>query len=344
MAVELTDPVRTYYPRLPGLDRLAGHVLLDERNYPFLQLILQISLTLVPAAIALYLVPFRWWYGAIYLAVVLLVFLDRFILMVHNVSHIPTFTKPFKWIITYINWVISPLFGHTPNTYFAHHVGMHHLEGNAPEDTSSTERFQRDSIIDFGRYLFRFYVLGSIDLTRYMLKRKRYKLIRKMLSGEVAFYVTVAGLLAWKPWPTLFVFVLPFFITRFLMMAGNWGQHAFVDAENPDSDYKNSITCINCRYNRRAYNDGYHIGHHLHPRMHWTELPKELDENRETYAKEGAIVFEGIDFFIVWAALMLKQYRFLAARYVPMAGEKPEEQELIRLFKARTRPIPRALA
>jgi hypothetical protein len=27
-------------------------------------------------------------------------------------------------------------------------------------------------------------------------------------------------------------------------MVGNWGQHAFVDNEEPDSDYRSSITLI----------------------------------------------------------------------------------------------------
>ncbi len=38
--------------------------------------------------------------------------------------------------------------------------------------------------------------------------------------------------------------VLPFALLRLGLMAGNWGQHAFVDDEDPDSDYRSSITTI----------------------------------------------------------------------------------------------------
>ncbi len=72
---------------------------------------------------------------------------------------------------------------------------------------------------------------------------------------------------------TLVVFILPFVISRIIMMVGNWAQHAFIDAGDPSNHYKNSITCINTKYNHKCWNDGYHISHHVKPNMHWTEHP-----------------------------------------------------------------------
>ena len=42
------------------------------------------------------------------------------------------------------------------------------------------------------------------------------------------------------------------------MMMGNWGQHAFVDEDAPDSDLRSSITVIDVPSNRLSFNDGYH--------------------------------------------------------------------------------------
>jgi hypothetical protein len=120
------------------------------------------------------------------------------------------------------------------------------------------------------------------------------------------------------------------------MMAGNWGQHAFVDQAAPENSYRNSITCINTGYNRRCFNDGYHIGHHVKATRHWTEMPQDFLANVETYAKEGAIVFEGIDFFGVWVCLMLKRYDWLARRYVSLDGVKRSEDEVVALLKKGT--------
>jgi hypothetical protein len=135
---------------------------------------------------------------------------------------------------------------------------------------------------------------------------------------------------------TLFVFIIPYLSTRLLMMCGNWGQHAFVDKDSPDCEYRNSITCINTTYNRRCFNDGYHIGHHIKQTRHWTEMPEDFQKNIDTYAKERAIVFEGIDFFMVWVCLMLKRYDWLARKYVKLPGGPQTEDEIIALLKSRT--------
>ncbi|WP_090601813.1 hypothetical protein [Parapedobacter koreensis] len=40
-------------------------------------------------------------------------------------------------------------FGHMADTYYAHHVGMHHAENNLKDDKSSTMSYQRDSLKSF---------------------------------------------------------------------------------------------------------------------------------------------------------------------------------------------------
>jgi hypothetical protein len=338
--IQIDDPTVAPQPSSPRLLSLIDRVLFDRRDWVFLSLILQLTLVMVPAAVLLYLIePFRWWLGAIYLFVVLFVFLDRLILMVHNIAHRATFRPGWRFFAFWLEWVLQPLFGLTPHTYFAHHVAMHHPENNAPIDISSTMRFRRDSFFHFLRYVGRFYVWAMVDLGKYMILRRRFKVLRRLITGEVTYYAVAISLLVWKPLPTLFVLVLPLLITRFLMMAGNWGQHAFIDPEDPVNSYKNSITCINCRYNRRAFNDGYHVDHHLKPRQHWTELPLDLQRDPSEFARQGSIVFVGIDFFIVWLMLMLKQWNFLAARVVSLDGRERSREEIVAMLKLRTRPI-----
>ncbi|MEO8874307.1 MAG: fatty acid desaturase, partial [Polyangiaceae bacterium] len=56
-----------------------------------------------------------------------------------------------------------------------------------------------------------------------------------------------------------------------------------------------------------------------------------------TYAKEKAIVFTDIDFFMVWAFLMLKRYDWLAAKLVPLSPETTlSTEEAITMMKTRT--------
>lgn len=336
----LTDPVFVPVEKRNAFERFALRFIRDERDLPFVWLSLQMTTILLPLAVLLF-VPgvFQWWMAPIYWAVLFGGFLDRYILMLHNTSHRPLFKRQFGFMKFYIPWVLGPLCGETPETYYVHHITMHHAEGNLPRDLSSTMKYQRDSFVDFLRYFFDFFFLSIFKLASYQLKKKRTKFLTMMLVGELSFYAFVAAGLALAPGPTMVVFVVPFLLCRFLMMAGNWGQHAFIDPNDPGSSYRSAITCINVRYNRRAFNDGYHISHHLSATRHWTEHPAELIDNRATYAAHDAVVFEGIDFFQVWFILMLKRYDWLAARFVQLGEVDKTQDEIIALLKSRTQRI-----
>jgi len=339
MDVVLSDP--TYQPpAAPRVrERIAEGFIHDRRDIPFLELMAVLTATVVPTGLALYLPgPFRWWLAAGHLALVVF-FLGPFILMLHNTSHRRLFRRPYGWMNVYIPWVLGPFFGESPETYFGHHVGMHHPENNLEVDLSSTMHYQRDSALDFARYFLDFFFLVFFKLVAYFARKGRRSLMIRVAIGETVFYAVVAALLYANWRATLFVFVLPFLISRFGMMAGNWAQHAFIDATAPENCYRNSITCINSTYNRRCFNDGYHIGHHIKATRHWTEMPEDFQRNIRLYDAESAIVFSGVDFFQVWAALMLHRYDWLARRLVQLGEVPRSHEENVALLRTRTKRI-----
>lgn len=337
--IDLTDPT-SRAPFYDKLDRFLRPLAKDPRDLPFVALTFAALLVLVPFATFLFLTPgFSPWLAVAYIAILFLGFIDKYTLMLHCTSHRRLFDKRLDWMNHLIPGVLGPFMGQTPYTYFAHHIGMHHHENNLAPDLSSTLRFRRDSVRGFLRYFSRFFFMGIFELTRYQAQRKRWKLFRMALLGELGWVLGVVGLGFLHFEATLTVFIIPFVTIRFLMMAGNWAQHAFVDASDPASPYKNSLNCINTRYNRRCYNDGYHIGHHVKANRHWTELPGDFQKNLATYRDNDAIVFDGIDFFQVWALLMAKRYQTLARRFVDLRPVKRSEAEVIALLRERTRPI-----
>lgn len=263
-----------------------------------------------------------------------------FILMLHNTSHRKLFKQEYDWMNKIIPWVLGPFYGETPETYFGHHIMMHHAENNLIDDLSCTMNYQRDSFIGFMKYFLLFFFFGMGDLTYYFKRKNRAKFIRKILLGEVGFILVCIALCQYNWQATLTVFILPFVAARFGMMAGNWAQHAFIDANDPGNSYKNSLTCINSAYNRTCFNDGYHIGHHLRPNMHWTEMPEELQKNIEKYKVNGSIIFKETDFFVVWFMLVTGNYKYLAKHYVDIREEFKSEDEIIAFLKRRIAPIP----
>lgn len=336
----ITDPVYLSKDGHNFIDRMFLPYMRDERDLPFIYLSLQMTFLIFPLAILLFtslLTGWYWWMVALIYAVVILYHSGPYVLMLHNTSHRRLFKQSHNFANHYIPWVLAPFIGQTPETYFSHHVGMHHHENNLLDDKSSTMKYQRDSFMDFGKYSVSFFFYGVIELAMYFKRKNLPKLFKMVVRGETIYIIFIGCMAFINPFATAFIFILPLIIVRFSMMAGNWGQHAFIDPETPDNNYRNSITCINHFYNRHCFNDGYHIGHHLYPLMHWTEMPNELVKNKKSYAEENAIVFEGIDYNGVWLNLMLKRYDKLADHFVNLGDRYQSKEEIIAMMKVRTK-------
>ena len=338
----ITDPVFDQKSDKHSLDQWFLQYIDDERDLPFVYLCIQITLIVIPMAVVLFANLLTGWiligYAAIYAAVIVY-FVGPYTLMLHNTSHRKFFKRKYNVWNYYIPWVLGPFMGQSPETYFSHHIGMHHAENNLEGDKSSTMKYQRDSFFDFLKYSVSFFFMGIIELAQYFRKKGIKRFYRMVVRGEMA-YILLVILLALINWgATLYVIITPMVIVRFSMMAGNWGQHAFIDASSPANNYRNSITCINSAYNRKCFNDGYHIGHHLRPHMHWTEMPVYFQKNQGKYADERAIVFEGLDFHLVWVCLMFKRYDILANRFVNLGNRYDTKEAVIAMLKERTMKI-----
>ncbi|MBS1573695.1 MAG: fatty acid desaturase [Bacteroidetes bacterium] len=339
----ITDPVYVKPVRYSAIDKFFLKRMRDERDLPFIHLSLYISLTLIPLAVILYLPFVSGWYWALaaiaYQYFNNIVFKGPFGLMLHCTSHRLLFQKKYGLLNYYIPWVLAPLFGHSPETYFVHHIGMHHPENNLEQDESTTMPFQRDSFIDFMKYFGAFLFLSFINLPKYFLRRHRNTLLYKYVRGEMLFFLFCAAM-CFVNWPaTLVVFIIPLFLFRLVAMMGNWAQHAFVSADDPSNAYKNSITCINTKYNHKCWNDGYHISHHIKPAMHWTDHPVYFKSTLDEYVKNEAIIFDGIHFLHVYFWLMSKRYDLLAKHFVNVGDRFKSNEEIIAFLKGRTRKI-----
>lgn len=340
---QITDPVFIKPAKYSTIDLFFLRFIRDERDLPFVYLTLRISLTLIPLGILLYM-PFMqgwiWWAAAAaYAYLNNFVFKGPFGLMLHCTSHRVFFKRKYSYLNYYLPWVVAPFFGHSPETYFAHHIGMHHVENNLEDDESSTMPFQRDSIKDFSIYFVKFLVRGVYDLAIYFFYKKRKKLMFRSVRGELLFILFCVALCFVSVKATLWVFIIPMFIYRLVAMMGNWAQHSFIDASDPGNEYKNSITCINTKYNLKCWNDGYHISHHEKQSMHWTEHPVYFQKTLNKYVTNNSIVFDGIHFLHVFMWLMRKRYDLLAKNFVILNNKYPTSKEVEDFLRSRTKKI-----
>jgi hypothetical protein len=322
-----------------ALDRAFMTVVKEERDLPVAKLFATMAATIIPLAMLLYaLGQPPWWLLAAHFALVVY-FFAPYILALHVSSHRQIFKREYRWMQQIPVWLIGPFVGQSPETYRVHHMGMHHAEGNMPEDLSSTMRYQRDDWRHFAHYFLRFFFLIQIELGLYHARRNHWRMLRQMLVGELSYLAVIVALMFVNPLVTSVVFVLPLVTARFMMMSGNWTQHAFIDAEDPGNPYRNSIVFIDSAYNRRCFNDGYHIGHHVKPNRHWAEMPEDFEDNLDRYAAEGAIVFRGVDYFQIWLMLMFHQHEKLARHLVTWPGSDDSIEARVALIQSRLRPI-----
>ncbi|ORY61733.1 uncharacterized protein BCR38DRAFT_459523 [Pseudomassariella vexata] len=295
--------------------------------------------TSVPSALFLYFGKFTWIHGILHM-VMQGSYIGTYTLMMHQHIHQRgVLKKKFAAFDLLFPYITDPLMGHSWNSYYYHHVKHHHVEGNGPNDLSSTVRYQRDDIWHFLHYVGRFYFFVWAELPMYFIREKRYVFAAKSMFWDVGYYTTVYVLFKINPLPTTCVLLLPLLILRVALMIGNWGQHAFVDDTEPTSDYRSSITLIDVVSNRHSFNDGYHTSHHLNPMRHWREHPNHFMKSKKVYASHNALVFHNIDYFMVTIRLLCKDYEHLAKCLVPIGEEQiaMNLSERVAMLKRHTR-------
>ena len=205
-------------------------------------IILYLSTSLPSAAYLYY--HFTWAHG-IFHCLLQLSYCGSFTLMLHNHIHNNgLLKKKYAWFDNTWPYLLEPLMGHTWDSYYYHHVKHHHVEGNGPEDLSSTIRYQRDELSHFLMYVGRFVAFIWIELPLYFLRKRKRGLALKAAASEMAAYLFIYHAARRNFYPTLFVLMIPLLLMRIGLMVGNYGQHALVDDVDPASDFRSSITLI----------------------------------------------------------------------------------------------------
>lgn len=195
-----------------------------------------------------------------------------FTLLMHNSIHNNGVLHPsYRWLDVIFPYLVCPLMGHTVslphvlslstmliqsralfsflppqwNSYYYHHTKMHHVEGNGPGDISSTLSYQRDSPSHLLHYTSRFLFTLWYELPIYFIRKGRRSLAIKSFSTEILCYTIMAYFYIFvNAKATVVTLLIPLIQMRIGMAVGNWGQHAFIDRDDPDSDFRSSITLI----------------------------------------------------------------------------------------------------
>ncbi len=313
----------------------------EERDLPFIRLIALIQITVIPPAILLFtpiLTGWVWWALAIpYFYWSQFRLKGSFGLMLHCLVHRKLFKEQYKCMYNYVIRFVCPFFGHLGESYYSHHVGMHHVEDNLPDDSSSTMRYQRDNWKHFIHYWITFMFLGWKNTFQYLFRRKMKRFYVPLSWSESLFMLSCVALCFVNFKATMVVFIVPFVFARLVMMLGNWTQHAFVDPYAPDDNLASTFICINTPYNHKCWNDGYHALHHLRQAAHYTEYPVMFQQMLPKFVTHKTFVFCGVHYLHLFIWLMTKRYDKMAAHLVNIHDCFANDNEAIELLRLRTK-------
>lgn len=347
---DLYESRKEAFLRFPALENwCAKNLLYDSRDGIMVSLILNIWMCAVPMIVLLYKYPSHWLGFCVYMCNFVL-WLQRFILMMHYSEHRQLFKAGSLHLVgQYLLPVaMCPIFGIPPGMYHLHHVAMHHVENNVfNEDLSSTEPYQRDNFGHFVIYYLRYYT-HLILLPVYAIRKSYYKLAIVSTLGSAAWMGAIVYGCSTNFIFTLWAGIVPGLVTGGALMFGNFSQHIFVhpDIEHMEQNLKSypyncalSLQSMNHFENQYAFNDGYHITHHINSRIHWTDMPKHFLDNLETYAENNALIFDGLGFFDIGLHVFMGWWDGLADHYVHLSKEKKTKEEVIANLKLRCTPI-----
>ena len=209
----------------------------------FLSHIILYLSTSVPSATYLY-YNFTWPHGLCHW-LMQAYYCGPFTLMLHNHIHNNgILSSSYAWLDKTFPYILEPLMGHTWDSYYYHHVKHHHVEANGPHDLSSTIRYRRDELLDFSIYVGRFLCFIWLELPLYFFRKGKKGLGIRSFCSEITTYLVIFFMCRYHLRASIFVLLLPLLQMRIGMMVGNWGQHAFVDEVEPDSDFRSSISLI----------------------------------------------------------------------------------------------------
>ena len=347
---DLEGPRREYHFKFPegsAPDAFVSRHLCDLEDKPLFYALFDMFVTSVPLAAAMFFFvpPSLGWVGHllgfVYFAAHFGLYLQPFILALHYSSHRRLFKKgsPMEWFNAVPKYVLCPLFGIPAGMYHLHHIVMHHCEDNTkPNDGSSTEPYRRDRWTDFARYWAGFMFEVWFVLPSYAINKGYYDLCIQVLFQEAIYFTSLYYALRLNSTACIWTMCLPFFVGQFALAFGNWSQHIFVEDGKP-SNYRSSYNCLDCFDNSKSFNDGYHVLHHNHSKLHWSAFPATFMKTVDRMSDEKALSFVGIGFFEVGLYVMTKRLDLLAEYAVTPCNMSPSE--IAKLMESRLRPITR---
>lgn len=204
----------------------------------------------------------------------------------HHHQHVPTFhSDVLNRLVEIMYGLQTGAFSHA---WVLHHSVGHHL--HYLDQKLDESRWQREDGTKMGELEYSLNVTLTAYPRAWQVGAKYPKLRFTLLWMSLLTLSIMAALVAYRPIPGLFIFVLTPFFTLF---GTAWATYAHHAGRSTASHSVASNNILQPFYNWWTGNLGFHTAHHTRPGVHWSELPKLHDELKanipaDAYNEPGA--------------------------------------------------------
>lgn len=289
-----------------------------------------------------------WWRAALYNAVRIGPMYRHFMyvyVLCHKEAHMygKLFSMPHRKYLGLqfvYNYFIGFFHGVIPGPFTESHIYNHHKYDNDSDDVYSTGAYPRDSFRNFLRYVYIWflYALNISSIIKFQEEGKTERAMRCV--GGTLYYLAGVGLAYHfvSPLFALFYIVYPLVEGNILLAAVNYTWHAFIDPNDHDNDYVNSVTILDGMH--FTLDEEYHVVHHQYGGVHWSRNKELYYKHVDEYKKCTATVFQGCNLFVIWGMIVNKDYEGLCDNFVQYEEDESKrlsKPELAQLLKERLR-------
>jgi len=208
----------------------------------------------------------------------------------HNHAHRPIFRSVFLNLWFERIWTFS---GGWPAFYWAYsHVDVHHDNLLKGEDWTMPRRRDDGRFESINSYVLTHWPWRFLPaLWRDFLGLPAGHWMRVKALKEGLIFLVLWSIPFWiDPWMALGLWVFPHWVGNVVMGAGMYVQHAGCGAKSLQDPYRHSNAFTSKFFNLVMFNIGFHVSHHDHAQVHWSDLPDFHQSMKERYVKAGVHV------------------------------------------------------
>lgn len=211
-----------------------------------------------------------WTHGMAY---ALLIYLSLALVVIeHNHMHLRIWRR--RGLNRATDTLLSMFTGHACHVFHATHNANHHRHHHGPQDAARTYRFRHGDTNHLAGYLLHpaqaLGVLWPLIHQWHARLKLRAPAAQRYYQRQWLWVIGFQAVLAaidMRAWG-LYV-LLPQMLALHWLLGANYLQHAHADGHSRLQFARNFTGGVNYLF----FNIGYHTAHHLHPKVHWSELP-----------------------------------------------------------------------